>query len=577
VVFSGTTSNYGYELSDLHGTATVTISSTGTGPVWKQYTPYGAPRGGAPGTGWLDPNGYLDQPQDTSDGLTTLGARDYDPSLGRFISLDPVLETSDPQELNGYTYAASNPVTGSDPSGRMLPGGSGQPASGDVGDCNLETGHCAGGPIAPPSSSPAGAGGCSGVSGKLASLCQGSSNTSVCDATCLAIQQAAAMCSSKGGQLNGTSCEITPPPSPHHWWQTALEIAAVVVVVVAVALIVGPALIAVAGAGAALMGGMSLGTCMITVCAAAIVESGIAFAAATGGGDAVDTIYDGGGGGAADPTSDPAGDPVGGAPLAVAKAQSTKCSFVGTTAVLMADGSSEPIEDVQIGDKVTNAVPGDKVTEQHTVTAVHVTDTDRSFVDLTIATPDGPKKLITTANHRFYDATTIAWTVAADLRPGDQLDTPGEGRATILAVHSYVATGYRMYNLTIDTVHTYYVEAGTTPVLVHNACGVSPYQVGTYSQLKADSKVGDGLDIHHVPQGQPAGQVIPGYDYANALAIALPRAEHANIPNLRGFYGGTSQDLIAGDLQNLQNLTNTPPSAIQELIDLIDQTYPGAR
>jgi hypothetical protein len=32
-----------------------------------------------------------------------------------------------------------------------------------------------------------------------------------------------------------------------------------------------------------------------------------------------------------------------------------------------------------------------------------------------------------------------------------------------------------MFNLTINQIHTYYVTAGTTPVLVHN-CGVDPLQ-----------------------------------------------------------------------------------------------------
>ncbi|MFC1415033.1 RHS repeat domain-containing protein, partial [Streptacidiphilus sp. N1-12] len=114
-------SSYGFTLSDQHGTATVSLDSTAKNPTWKQYTPYGAPRGSTPGSTWLDPNGYLDKPQDTSDDLTTVGARQYDPTLGRFISLDPVLE-ADPQQLNGYTYAGSNPVTGSDPSGLFCDG-----------------------------------------------------------------------------------------------------------------------------------------------------------------------------------------------------------------------------------------------------------------------------------------------------------------------------------------------------------------------------------------------------------------------------------------------------------------------
>ena len=53
-----------------------------------------------------------------STGLTHLGAREYDPSTGRFISDDPVTDTNDPQQINGYTYANGAPATMSDQDGR---------------------------------------------------------------------------------------------------------------------------------------------------------------------------------------------------------------------------------------------------------------------------------------------------------------------------------------------------------------------------------------------------------------------------------------------------------------------------
>src|SRR5205085_9245274 len=77
--------------------------------------------------------------------------------------------------------------------------------------------------------------------------------------------------------------------------------------------------------------------------------------------------------------------------------------------------------------------------------------------------------ITTTANHGFEDQTTPAWTEAAELQPGQSLSTPGGGSAVVRYVRPYLAA-YRTYNLTIDGVHTYFVEAGTTPVLVHNDC-----------------------------------------------------------------------------------------------------------
>ncbi|MFB9831444.1 LamG-like jellyroll fold domain-containing protein [Actinoallomurus acaciae] len=153
-------------------------------------------------------------------------------------------------------------------------------------------------------------------------------------------------------------------------------------------------------------------------------------------------------------------------------------SFVASTLVLMGDGSSKPISEVKVGDKVADAVPGDgKKTETHRVEKVIITKTDHDFVDLTIATHDthgqaaGIGKLTTTDHHPFYDITQATFVEAARLRPGDRLQKPGGQVAEVLDVHRYTATA-NTYDLTINGLHTYYVQAGTTPVLVHN-CGVS--------------------------------------------------------------------------------------------------------
>ncbi len=140
----------------------------------------------------------------------------------------------------------------------------------------------------------------------------------------------------------------------------------------------------------------------------------------------------------------------------------------------MADGTMKPIEQVKVGDKVRNAQPENGQTEIHPVLALHITDTDRDFVDVTIATPGGPKKITSTAHHLWWDVSTHSWTDAASLRPGDFLDTPGGGHSGVQSLNRY-ASSLRTYNLTVDTTHTYYVLAGLTPVLVHNSgpnCGV---------------------------------------------------------------------------------------------------------
>ncbi|WP_199043545.1 RHS repeat-associated core domain-containing protein, partial [Glycomyces salinus] len=54
---------------------------------------YGNERG-TPAATWVDDHGFLDGTRDPS-GLTHLGAREYDPTLGSFISADPILDPAD--------------------------------------------------------------------------------------------------------------------------------------------------------------------------------------------------------------------------------------------------------------------------------------------------------------------------------------------------------------------------------------------------------------------------------------------------------------------------------------------------
>nr|WP_307961417.1 RHS repeat-associated core domain-containing protein [Salinispora arenicola] len=112
-----TATNLHWIISDHHGTAHLTIDATTLTTATRRTLPYGAQRATTTGT-WpigLD-KGFLGGTQDPT-GLTHLNAREYDPTLGRFISVDPIMDLTDPQQWNGYAYANNNPVTYSDPSG----------------------------------------------------------------------------------------------------------------------------------------------------------------------------------------------------------------------------------------------------------------------------------------------------------------------------------------------------------------------------------------------------------------------------------------------------------------------------
>ncbi|WP_030595708.1 RHS repeat domain-containing protein [Streptomyces anulatus] len=105
-----------YLAGDQHGTSSLAIASD-TQAVTKRYlTAFGVERAGAVGS-WVDDRSFLGKTRDRSTGLTHLDAREYDAELGRFISVDSLLETEKHQSLAGYGYAENNPVTLSDPTG----------------------------------------------------------------------------------------------------------------------------------------------------------------------------------------------------------------------------------------------------------------------------------------------------------------------------------------------------------------------------------------------------------------------------------------------------------------------------
>ncbi|MCA2218229.1 RHS repeat domain-containing protein [Jidongwangia harbinensis] len=99
---------------DHQGTGTVAINERTQAAVVRRQKPFGESRGAT--VTWPNGKGFVGGNVDPT-GLTQLGARMYDPAIGRFTSVDPVQDLNDPQQWNGYSYANNSPVTGSDPDG----------------------------------------------------------------------------------------------------------------------------------------------------------------------------------------------------------------------------------------------------------------------------------------------------------------------------------------------------------------------------------------------------------------------------------------------------------------------------
>jgi RHS repeat-associated protein len=66
---------------------------------------------------------FTGQRFEATSGLYDFRARWYDPEAGRFLSVDPVVQSaSDPQTVNGYGYVRNNPVNLTDSTGKFLDG-----------------------------------------------------------------------------------------------------------------------------------------------------------------------------------------------------------------------------------------------------------------------------------------------------------------------------------------------------------------------------------------------------------------------------------------------------------------------
>ncbi|MDP9796793.1 RHS repeat-associated protein [Catenuloplanes nepalensis] len=105
--------------SDSQGSPSVEIAlQNGMETRVRKQDPFGNVRGVT--ANLQTDTGFLGADRDDASGYTRLGARLYDPAVGRFLSADPIVDLQDPIQSNGYAYAHNNPVTHADPSGLSI-------------------------------------------------------------------------------------------------------------------------------------------------------------------------------------------------------------------------------------------------------------------------------------------------------------------------------------------------------------------------------------------------------------------------------------------------------------------------
>ncbi|MFF2350797.1 RHS repeat-associated core domain-containing protein [Kitasatospora sp. NPDC058115] len=465
------------QAADPHGTNGLQIGTDAAMTVTRRPTdPFGNPRGSQPAaSSWAGTKGFVGGLKDENTGLTSLGARQYDPATGRFISTDPILDPANPSQWNAYAYSYNDPVNASDPSGLY---GSWCATQACAEATQKEEDERAAAKAAAEAAAAAGNGGSGGTAASGGGGGGGSSQTATATSTrktYVAITMTVAVQDDGSGLAQklkkAYASEIGKINHPEYMTVKDENRA-----IAAACKAIGPActdevedLIEYIS----VINGYSSTGWEAPAARSGLLVNSCAFHSSCGSEN--NGMFLAGEEGTFGDKKNGNPDP-GSFDIDYGNGWWLVChSFVAGTPVLMADGTLVPIEQVRTGDQVLSSDPQQGLTRPETVTAVIVTDDDEEFTDLSVAasaeggpaTAESAAVLTTTAHHPFWNADTQRWEDARDLRAGELLQQADGTSARLSAVDHRVGAE-RTYDLTVANLHTYYVLAGATPVLVHN-------------------------------------------------------------------------------------------------------------
>lgn len=415
--------------ADHNGSSDTAIDADSGTTKHKDRDPFGNYRGstGQVATYPTD-RGFHTGIEDPATGLIQMGARVYDPQFGRFLSVDPIVDHTMPQQMNGYAYANNSPITGSDPTG-LIPtnlmdgpnGGFGTPAAGALTGPLPDYKPLGGGAYKPGndlSNSNSGGGGC-----RWGFAC------GAIDAVGDAVGGARDWAGDKARDARDAVVGAANYVKDHAGDAVRLIYD----------LTIGDFI-------DSCFGNFSLGACAFSVFTT-FTPTGRVLQGARIGLNAIraaDNVVDAG------------------------NTAARLCSFAGATLVLMADGSRRAIEDIEIGDEVVATDP--ETGEQAAKAVTHVWVHEDTLVDLEV----DDTTITTTEDHPFWNASEQEFQEASAIDTGDSVLTADGRLLTVGGIDEGTAYDGLAYNLTITDIHTYHV--GEDDVLVHNTnpgCSIS--------------------------------------------------------------------------------------------------------
>lgn len=266
--------------------------------------------------------------------------------------------------------------------------------------------------------------------------------------------------------------------------------------------------------------------------------------------------------------------------------------FPPGTQILMADGTTKAIEDIEPGDMVLADDPEDEENPKAYKVTEHRKNRTRRLIHIDVD-QDGDGKsdahYRATGKHPIW-TTERGWQDAVDLKIGDELLTEKLEAVRIIAVAEETIT-IDTYNFSVEGVHTYYVSIDGVSVLVHNATihvpsGGQALYVGTYGSSyyhNYQNGVTGLFTPHHVPQN-----ALSGLSHSSGITINIPKPLHpytldfSRPPNYNLSWEqqmGASVDnlsdiLLDGDLLRSLDLPKFDPRLVeQQLDDLVRMNY----
>ena len=426
--------------SDGQNSRQIAVNATTGAATRTYYLPYGAQRTGAP----LLPTdqNFLGRVLDSS-GLLQDGARYYDPTIGQFVSPDPLADTSDNTTLDPYGYGADNPVAVSDSSG-LHPLCDRSDICGTTGSGSTNT------PSAPTTLTIT-----AHVSVKLTNPNADEIETGFWDyanhhgyepndptakgAYGAEVEMWAQYCGDNAGaSVCGASLYLDLFEKKNEVNQPRME-------------------------GVKIKSFVIAGSCT-SDCSLAQTLLGVLLAGLGSGG------LRGGPGPARVGSS--ASSSAAEAESGLARTGATcGLSFSADTQVLLANGKTKPISKLKAGDRIvtTNTQSGKQRVQPVQALLMNY---DSDLLDLVLVNGAGKRSLLhTTGKHPIWDESTHAWVGARRLVLRHLLHTADGQELRVLALITPKITSGEMWDLTVARDHDFYVRAGAASILVHN-CGI---------------------------------------------------------------------------------------------------------